>query len=221
MEYKALFACIFLRSFPRAMLPSLDDKCSPKRCWYCCNLCHYCLQPVAIECYAEKKEKSHLSTTLLFCSELCYSLLLEPPSKFQSLFFFDLRNQQTETGRFMPSPILHVLKAKSSLADGNTVVSIILNTGDGSEGLPLGQPYVLYGERSVKKATFYELLISNDCTPLECLPHSCIELGSLVKSTENISHILPTAIEFMGFPDLNSLVSHHCSTQPCMDLSKP
>ena len=121
----------------------------------------------------------------------------------------------------MPSPILHVLKAKSSLADGNTVVSIILNTGDGSEGLPLGQPYVLYGERSVKKATFYELLISNDCTPLECLPHSCIELGSLVKCTEDISHILPTAIEFMGFPDLNSLVSHHCSSQPCMDLSKP
>ena len=118
------------------MLPSLDDKCSPKGCWYCCNLCHYCLQPVAMKHYSDRKEKAHLSNTLLFCSELCYSLLLEPPSKFQSVFFFDLRNQQTEIGRFMPSPILHVLKAKPTLAYGNTVVSIILNTDDGSEGLP-------------------------------------------------------------------------------------
>ena len=193
------------------MLPSLDDKCSPKGCWYCCNLCHYCLQPVAMECYSDRKEKAHLSNTLLFCSELCYSLLLEPPSKFQSLFFFDLRNQQTEIGRFMPSPILHVLKAKLSLAYGNTVVSIILNTGDSSEGLPLGQPYVLYGEHSVNRASFYELFVSNDCIPQECLPylHSCIEAGSLVNCTRDISHILPTAIDFMGFSDLNSLVSHY------------
>lgn len=202
------------------MLPSLDDKCSPKGCWYCCNLCHYCLQPVAMECYSDRKEKAHLSNTLLFCSELCYSLLLEPPSKFQSLFFFDLRNQQTEIGHFMPSPILHVLKAKLSLAYGNTVVSIILNTGDGSEGLPLGQPYVLYGERSVNGASFYELFVSNDCIPQECLPylHSCIETGSLVNCTRDISHILPTAIDFMGFPDLTSLVSHYCSSQPSINL---
>ena len=203
------------------MLPSLDDKCSPKGCWYCCNLCHYCLQPVAMECYSERKEKAHLSNTLLFCSELCHSLLLEPPSKFQSLFFFDLRNQQIEIGRFMPSPILHVLKAKCSLAYGNTVVSIILNTGDGSEGLPLGQPYVLYGERSINRASFYELFISSDCISQECLPYlqSYIEVGSLVNCTKDISHILATAIEFMGFPDLTSLVSHYCSSQPYINLS--
>ena len=171
--------------------------------------------------YSDRKEKAHLSNTLLFCSELCYSLLLEPPSKFQSVFFFDLRNQQTEIGHFMPSPILHVLKAKPSLAYGNTVVSIILNSGDGSEGLPLGKPYVLYGEHSVNRASFYELFVSNDCIPQECLPylHSCIEVGSLVDCTKDVSHILPTAIEFMGFPDLTSLVSHYCSSQPSINLS--
>ena len=120
----------------------------------------------------------------------------------------------------MPSPILHVLKAKP-LAYGNTVVSIILNSGDGSEGLPLGKPYVLYGERSVNRASFYELFVSNDCIPQECLPylHSCIEVGSLVDCTKDVSHILPTAIEFMGFPDLTSLVSHYCSSQPSINLS--
>ena len=196
-------------------------KCSSKGCWYCCNLCHYCLQPVAIECYSDRKEKAHLSNTLLFCSELCCSLLLEPPSKFLSLFFLDLRNQQTDIGCFTPSAILHILKAKLSLAYGNTVVSIILNTGDGSEGLPLGQPYVLYGEHSVNRASFYELFISNDCIPQACLPylHSCIEAGSLVNCTRDISHILPTAIDFMSFPDLNSLVSHYCSSQPSINLS--
>ena len=87
----------------------------------------------------------------------------------------------------MPSPILHVLKAKLSLAYGNTVVSIILNTGDGSEGLPLGKPYVLYGEHSVNRVSFYELFVSSDCIPQECLPclHFCIEIVSLVNCTSN------------------------------------
>lgn len=189
------------------MLPPLDHKCSAKGCWYCSNLCHFCLQPGTVECHPGREELAHLSAPLLFCSKVCCSLFLKTPSKFQSLLCFDLRNQPNPIGHLVPSPILHVLKVKLSLAYGNTVVSIILSIGDGSEGFPLGKPYILYSVRSIKRASFCEMFLSSDCTPQECLPYlsSCDEAKSLVKCAEYISQ----AVELMGFPDLNSLVCHH------------
>ena len=186
------------------MLPPLDHKCSTKGCWYCRNLCHFCLQPVTMEWHPRREEQAH---SLLFCSEMCRTLFLDAPSKFRSFLCFDLRNQPNQIGHLVPSPILHVLKVKPSLAYGNTVVSIILSIGDGSEGFQLGKPYILYSMRSINKASFCEMFLSSECAPQECLPYlsSCSEAKCLVKCTQYISQ----AVELMGFPDINSLVCHH------------
>jgi len=106
-----------------ALLPSLVDMSSPINCvGTAANfVMHYCLLPVAMECYSDRKEKAHFTNTFLFCTKL------EPPSKFQSLFFFVSETQQTEIGRFMPSSMDIVILVLYKY----NIMSIILSTGDG------------------------------------------------------------------------------------------
>ena len=134
---------------------------------------------------------------------------LEPPSKFQSLFFF-----VSETSKPKLDASCHhqfyVLKAKLSLAYGYTSYEHHFKHWWWLRRASIRK--ATSPECSINRVSFYELFISNDCIPQSYL-HS-IEAGSLDNCTKDISHILPTAIKFMGFPDLTSLVSHYCSSQP-------
>jgi len=55
-----------------ALLPSLVDMSSPINCvGTAANfVMHYCLLPVAMECYSDRKEKAHFTNTFLFCTSL-------------------------------------------------------------------------------------------------------------------------------------------------------
>ena len=150
---------------------SLGRKCSKGGCWYCYDLCYCCMSQAFP--FSAKNETSPLR----FCSEKCKILFCGHPEKILSTFVIN-HTDEIGKGKVIGTSVLDILKLVRMKGDAyNTVEFISLCLGDGSEGLPKSQPYILWQVRNVDGQFFlnFNINITETCLPLEPLWISSVE----------------------------------------------
>lgn len=180
------------------ILPSLGLKCSPAGCWYCKDLCHYCMKPALWIKICDDDQLPGLSDQQFrFCSKKCNEFLCVTPSvSSKSMFVIDHQ---------FPS-ILSVIKiSKQEDSTHNTVEVLNLCIRDCSKGQPQ-KPYILWQVRLINSQLFRSFLISNECVPVEMLwPHPS-ENEETVTSLEAyqpyLNEILKYSLKEFGCDDL-------------------
>ena len=193
-------------------LLSLGTKCSPEGCWYCKDLCHCCLKPA----HSWSKGETLQDIPYRFCSKKCMGLFCFHPSKMsQSTFVIDHRDE-FKTGKFKGPSVLDVLYISRSEGEVyNTVEFINFCVGDGSEGLPLKEPYVLWQVRNIDSQVFMNFHTTEECIPLGPLWPSLLgEEGNVVALQEaflklepKLSSIIRTALKALGCKDIQVYLS--------------
>lgn len=145
-------------------LPSIGKKCSAKGCWYCRDLCHYCMTKVSVSSEGQSEPADHR-----YCSKICMKMFTDSTALPQSMFVIDHR-EELFNGKFKGPSVLDIVKVhREEGAEHNTIELINLCLGNGSEGLPQGEPYVLWQVRSIDSQYCFGFHITNKCTPIGLL----------------------------------------------------
>ena len=187
------------------ILPSLDQKCSPKGCWYCRDLCHHCMQP-SCTLYSGVHQDDIL---LKFCSEAC-QLFWFPAVDHSPLHAASvLESHQPQKS----APTITVI-----FKHKDRVEQIYLSTGEVSDDNNLNMPYIVWHIRELKLQYFTHFYISKDCLPLKpvWIKHFCTRESEAITDliandrSEIQSHIqlyLNQAVQMCGVGDLKSFLS--------------
>ena len=193
-------------------LPSLGTKCSPEGCWYCKDLCHCCLKPA----FPWSKGENLQDIPYRFCSKKCMGLLCFHPSKMpQSMFVIDHRDE-FRSGKFKGPSILDVLYiSRREGKQNNTVEFINFCMGDGSKGLPLREPYILWQFRDMDSQFFLNFHTTVECIPLGPLwPSLLTEDDDVIALQEaalklepKLAGIIKTAVQALGCEDIQGYIS--------------
>ena len=193
-------------------LPSLDTKCSPEGCWYCKDLCHCCLKPA----HPWSKGEYVQEIPYRFCSKKCMGLLCFHPSKMpQSMFVIDHRDE-FKSGKFKGCSVLDILYVNRKEGKKyNTVEFIHLCLGDGSEDLPLREPYILWQFRDVDSQLFLNFHTTVECIPLGPLWPSLLgENDDVVALQEaslklepKLASTINTAVQALGCESVQAYLS--------------
>ena len=188
-------------------LLSLSTKCSPEGCWYCKDLCHCCLKPA----HSWSKGETPLDIPYRFCSKKCMGLFCFHPSKMaQSMFVIDHRDE-FKAGKFKGPSVLDVLDINRREGKMyNTVDFINLCVGDGSKGLPLSEPYILWQVHNMDSQVFMSFHITKECIPLGPLwpallgdENNVIALQEgFLRLETKLSSIIGRAVKALGCEDV-------------------
>ena len=207
-----LYIFVFLRPLDSdSAVPAIDVKCSPDGCWYCHSLCHLCMCVLpawkGISIAAEPEEP-----VLKFCGELCQQLVQPKP---ESPPHVSATYHVKKPGKVVGPAKLQI--TKSILSHGakfSSVEFIELCVNNGSEGTPVGVPYVVWQVRSVSSQSFSDFVLSSEFEPIENVWSS--KLPSLNVSLEDpavkhklhalLKNVLELVLRKIGFSSLQPFV---------------
>lgn len=145
--YHFLFRCI--KGPLSCILPSLDQKCCPKGCWYCSDLCQHCMQP-SPTLYSGTREDNLLK----FCSEECKKFWFPTPDQ-KPLYIASYLDETCQSQESV-APLMTAIIPKK---DG--VEQIYFSVGEESD-----KPYIIWHIRELEHQYFAHFYISKDCLPL-------------------------------------------------------
>lgn len=185
-------------------LPSLGQKCSLEKCWYCRDLCHCCMKPT----FSWSQGTEFPNIPYRFCSKKCLGMFSFHPARLpKRIFVTDYRD---EVGMRKGPSVLDVLRIERVEGSSyNTVHYINLCLGDGSDGIPLGIPYILWQFRHIDTQTYMNFLITPDCTPLELLWTS-------IQDPDGVADLLEASFKLQ--PVLESLINLAVKALGCENL---
>lgn len=189
-------------------LPSFACKClSSEDCWYCRDLCHYCLNPAASSCSLPN------STTIRYCSNLCLTLLCTNPSELsKSTLVF---NHCIEGDKYSGISMLDILKIHRN-DDPNVnqfeLVHVCLESC--SESPSDYKPYIIWQKRAVFYQIIFIFYISQDCEILSALVKDDQKFAATVTETihrhENfLKKLISIAVQCLGYTKFSSFLSHY------------
>lgn len=166
-------------------LPPIGRKCSAEGCWYCRDLCHCCMKK-ALPLSSEVNSKSEYR----YCSSKCMGMFcIDPEAMQQNTFVIDHRES------FKGSSVLEILMISRKDGDCyNTIEHIHLCIGDGSEGLPQREPYVLWQVRSIDFQYYLSFNVTNEGIPYGILWPHLVKFKETLTSMEEAARRLETKL---------------------------
>lgn len=171
-------------------LPAIACKCTEGGCWYCHELCHYCMKPATMSFELDD------NTTIQYCSKACYNLLYIPPNQHvKDTFVF---NHYINKDDYIGMSIMDVLKiTRSDDDDAKTnrfhYIHICIDHFSACK-----KPFIIWQIRSTKYQTFTSFFISQDLeilTPTSVVSNSGSEHATaLVESVKKHNNFLKSLI---------------------------
>lgn len=192
-------------------LLSVGLKCSPEGCWYCRDLCHCCMEP-ALPLIGEENAGSRYR----FCSQGCMTRYRVSPSQMpQSTFAIDHRDEFRE-GKFKGPSVLEVVNIYREENDHyNTFEFLGFCLGDGSDGLTLGDPYILWQVRSINSQVYMNFRVTEECVPLEILwcqfqdkEEEMSLLEHILKKESKLVRLLEISVRALGCEDVHAYLKN-------------
>lgn len=182
-------------------LPSIACKC-PEGCWYCQELCHYCMKP------ATMSYELNDNVTIQYCSELCYNLFCTSPNKLMKHTF--VFNHCIEGDDYTGISMMDILKiVRSENSDINTFHFVHICIDHFSS---CNKPYIIWQIRAIDYQIFTSFYISQNLdilTPTKFLSNSGYEYAttlvqSVRKHSDFLKSLINLALQSLGyktFPD--------------------
>lgn len=138
-------------------LPSFGKKCSMSGCWYCNDLCHYCMQRAVSVNISNIETRSYR-----YCSEKCKDMFNKDPTAMsQRLFVMDHREELLKCRGLSVLDILNI--SREYEAGSNVVGFLHLCVGNGSDGISQGKFYILWQIRSMDEQNHISFRVTQDC----------------------------------------------------------
>lgn len=138
-----------------------DMKCT-SACWYCKNLCNYCLQPAAFG------YTSSLNSELLlkFCDKSCEKHLVCPETQFQ--IFIQLIPLCVVQEQYFPNGHQELFQIHGHVVlSDDQAISFYMSTRMDSES----KYYAIYSEKQQCARKYFEISISSEGNFISFLPH--------------------------------------------------
>ena len=141
---------------------TLDMKCQPKNCWYCQDLCQYCMKPCSVGC-----EIFHSDVRYTYCSKCWKEHQLEEETKQHVVTVTPSSSLSTDT----ENEHQVLLSIKRSTGFNSLTVFVCIGRPSSSYSR-LSRPYVLTQKRSLTEQECAEAFLSSDFSPVQPLPFS-------------------------------------------------
>ena len=177
-------------------LPSIACKC-PEGCWYCQELCHYCMKP------ATMSYELNDNAAIQYCSELCYNLLHTPPDQLlKHTFVF---NHCIEGDDYTGMSMMDILKiVRSDDSDINTFQFVHICIDHFSS---CTKPYIIWQIHATDYQIFTSFFISQNLeilTPTKVLSNSGFEYAttlvqSVRKHSDFLKSLINLALQSLGY----------------------
>ena len=191
-------------------LPAFACKCSFKGCWYCQDLCHYCLKAGTSSC-------SLPNFTIRYCNNTCLTLLCTKPKELsKNMLVF---THSIEEDNFSDMSVLDILKihrCDDSHVNQFELVHICVKSCSGNY-----KPYIIWQKRTLTSQIIPIFYISEDCKFVSLFGDGNKEFSAkineqfAVKITELVHHhqkkledLITTAVQHLGYAKFSAFLSH-------------
>ena len=144
---------------------AMDMRCYPSRCWYCKDLCEFCMEPCTVGCEILNPDDG---IRHVFCSSCWKSV--SPKSKTENdwpvITFLPLLGTMDQEVDLYPG-VRDLIALKIAMDTFNhTYISVYV----GSEDSPLNKPFVLVRKRNLYDQQCIESFLSKALSPINPLP---------------------------------------------------
>ena len=186
-------------------LPAFACKCSSKDCWYCQELCHYCLKPGKSSC-------SLPNLTIRYCSNTCLSLLCtEPKELSKNILVF---THCIEEDKFSDTSVLDVLeihRSDNSQVNQFELVHICIEHCSGNPSNY--KPYIIWQIRTIHYQIIPIFYVSEDCKILSLFQSDHQEFTATVNKViceqeKQLERLISIAVQHLGYTKFSDFLSH-------------
>lgn len=186
-------------------LPAFACKCSSERCWYCQDLCHYCLKPAT-------SSFSLPNLTIHYCSDICLSLLCTNPKELaNNILVF---THCIESEKYSDTSVLDILeihRCDDSSVNQFELVHICLECC--SENPSSYKTYIIWQKRAIHYQVIPFFYISDDCKILSLFKCDNQEFGAAVtkvilKQEQKLEKLITTAVKHLGYTTFSAFLSY-------------
>ena len=195
-------------------LPAFACKCSSKECWYCQELCHYCLKPGKSSC-------SLPNFTIRYCSDTCLSLLCTKPKELsKNILVF---THSIEGDKFSDTSVLDVLEIHRSDNLHVNQFDLVHICVECCSGNPSNyKPYIIWQKRTIHYQIIPIFYISEDCKILSSFQGDHQEFTAAVnqiihEQEKQLEHLISIAVQHLGYTKFSDFLSHCIK---CMNKSE-
>ena len=215
-------------------LPAYACKCSSKDCWYCRDLCHYCLKPGKLSC-------SLPDSTIQYCSDTCLTFLCTKPKQLsKNMLVF---THCIEGDKFSDTSVLDVLEIHRSDNPNVNQFELVHICLQQCSGNPSSyNPYIIWHKRTICYQIIPIFYISEDCKIIGSFesgdnPEFTAAVDQIIhKQEKKLEHLISTAVRHLGYNKLSDFLSycikclnkseslhqssHSVVERPCYDQTK-
>ena len=136
----------------------LDTKCSPKRCWYCQDLCEVCMKPCSVGCEAVDHSTDFMYR---FCS-VCWQESEREETSWPLFSVLQIDNANMRSSHFPDHKTLLSIKWSPDIFELYTI-SLCVCAGDQCPG-------ILLQTRDLFRQCFSEWYVSQDFSYIQAMP---------------------------------------------------
>ena len=164
---------------------TFDTRCHPSACWYCKDLCVFCMEPCSVGCEAINENDNFV---FRFCSN-CWKVFGKTASHSELCFLH--YEKLTEEGEIYTNHETLLSLKWSHNGVKQSKITICVGTGSGF----YKNPYVLIQTRTLHNQVCTEWFISKDLTPVQLVileKQSLLQLQPYLKDDDAVQSISST-----------------------------
>ena len=191
-------------------LPAFACKCSIKGCWYCQDLCHYCLKPRTSSC-------SLPDFTIHYCNNTCLALLCTKPKELsKNMLVFTHSIQEDNFSDMSVLDILEIHRSDDSHVNQFELVHVCVECCSGNY-----KPYIIWQKRTLTFQIIPIFYISEDCKILSLFEGGTVEFPANVdeeftatvtklvhKQQKKLEYLISTAVQHLGYANFSAFLSY-------------
>ena len=186
-------------------LPAFASKCSSERCWYCQDLCHYCLKPAISSC-------SLPNSTIRYCSNLCLSLLCTHPNELSNNII--VFNHCIDGDNYSGISMLDILKIHRSDHSNVNQFELVHVCMECCPGSPSNyNPYIIWQMHTIHTQVISIFYISEEGKILSPFPSDDQQFATTVtqnmhKHQSFLKNLIDLATQSLGYTKFSAFLSH-------------
>lgn len=183
-------------------LPAFACKCSLKGCWFCQDLCHYCLKPGTSSC-------SLPDSTIHYCSNTCLTLLCTKPKELsKNMLVFTHSIEEDNFSDMSVLDILEIHRSDNPHVNQYELVHICMERCSGNY-----KPYIIWQKRTLHGQVIPIFYISEDCKILSSFEGDDQEFAAKVtemvhQQEKKMKGLISIAVQHLGYMEFSAFLSY-------------